>query len=109
MRISEPATDGVAWCNRSAYAGSSGITIPKPIRSMKTVRKRTRSGERRKPDGDTSRGNRKGSRQSSEDASWRRSSPEFDVEPAQAAHELSRFAQQGAAEARICSAAVTVA
>src|SRR5438094_2243105 len=67
MPTRDPATKGVA-CSRSAYAGSSGITIPKPIRSMKTVRKRTTSGERWKPGGDTARGNRKGSPQSSEAA-----------------------------------------
>src|SRR2546428_6558030 len=77
MPISEPATDGVAWCSRSAYAGSSGITIPKPIRSMKTVRKRTTSGERWKPGGDTARGNRKGSPQSSEAARRRSTLPTF--------------------------------
>src|SRR5213080_4304551 len=71
MPTRDPATKGVA-CSRSAYAGSSGITIPKPIRSMKTVRKRTTSGERWKPGGDTARGNRKGAPQSSE-AVWRRS------------------------------------
>src|SRR2546429_9797886 len=107
MPTSEPATNGVA-CSRSAYAGKSGITIPKPIRSMKTVRKRTNSGERRRPDGDTSRGNPKGAYQSSEDTSRRRRSLQFDAEPAQTPHELSCFAQQSSAEARIGGVAVTV-
>src|SRR5437667_584035 len=76
MPTRDPATKGVA-CSRSAYAGSSGITIPKPIRSMKTVRKRTTSGERWKPGGDTARGNRKGSPQSSEAARRRSTLPTF--------------------------------
>src|SRR5438552_12307333 len=77
MPTRDPATKGVA-CSRSAYAGSSGITIPKPIRSMKTVRKRTTSGERWKPGGDTARGNRKGSPQSSEAARRRSPLPTFE-------------------------------
>ena len=34
-----------------AYVGNSGSTIPKPTRSMKTVRKMIASGERRDGDG----------------------------------------------------------
>src|SRR5205809_7217849 len=76
MPSRDPATKGVA-CSRSAYAGSSGITIPKPNRSMKTVRKRTTSGERWRPGGDTARGNRKGSPQSSDAARRRSTLPTF--------------------------------
>src|SRR5438552_2403552 len=71
--------------------GRSGMTIPKPMRSMKTVRKRTTSGER--PEDarrDTARGNRKGPGQSSRS----RGSAAFGAEPAEPAHELTRLAQE---------------
>src|SRR5205823_4951687 len=73
--------------------GSSGMTIPKPMRSMKTVRKRTTSGER--PEDarrDTARGNRKGSGQSSR--SRAPASTAFGAEPAEPADELARLAQE---------------
>src|SRR5258705_5430249 len=75
--------------------GSSGMTIPKPMRSMKTVRKRTTSGER--PEDarrDTARGNRKGSGQSSR--SRAPASAAFGAEPAD---ELARLAQERRAQA----------
>src|SRR5207247_5717961 len=81
--------------------GSSGITIPKPMRSMKTVRKRTTSGER--PEDatrDTARGNRKGSGQSSR--SRAPASAAFGAEPAEPAEpadELARLAQERRAQA----------
>src|SRR2546422_545740 len=79
--------------------GSSGMTIPKPMRSMKTVRKRTTSGER--PEDarrDTARGNRKGSGQSSR--SRAPASAAFGAEPAEPADELARLAQERRAQAR---------
>src|SRR5438876_9049192 len=79
--------------------GSSGMTIPKPMRSMKTVRKRTTSGER--PEDarrDTARGNRKGSGQSSR--SRAAVSAAFGAEPAEPADELARLAQERRAQAR---------
>src|SRR5438128_1079686 len=79
--------------------GSSGMTIPKPMRSMKTVRKRTTSGER--PEGarrDTARGNRIGSGQSSR--SRAAASAAFGAEPAEAADVLARLAQERRAQAR---------
>src|SRR5881397_3604121 len=78
--------------------GSSGMTIPKPMRSMKTVRKRTTSGER--PEDarrDTARGNRKGSGQSSR--SRAPASTAFGAEPAEPADELARLAQERRAQA----------
>src|SRR5947199_8959535 len=78
--------------------GSSGMTIPKPMRSMKTVRKRTTSGER--PEDarrDTARGNRKGSGQSSR--SRAPASAAFGAEPAEPADELARLAQERRADA----------
>src|SRR5947207_6893621 len=78
--------------------GSSGITIPKPMRSMKTVRKRTTSGERPEDAGrDTARGNRKGSGQSSR--SRAPASAAFGAEPAEPADELARLAQERRAQA----------
>src|SRR2546426_9797656 len=79
--------------------GSSGMTIPNPMRSMKTVRKRTTSGER--PEDarrDTARGNRKGSGQSSR--SRAPASAAFGAEPAESADELTRLAQERRAQAR---------
>src|SRR3989449_7854138 len=79
--------------------GSSGMTIPKPMRSMKTVRKRTTSGER--PEDarrDTARGNRKGSGQSSR--SGAPASAACGADPAEPADELARLAQQRRAQAR---------
>src|SRR2546422_408248 len=79
--------------------GSSGMTIPKPMRSMKTVRKRTTSGER--PEDarrDTARGNRKASGQSSR--SCAPASAAFGAEPAEPADELARLAQERRAQAR---------
>src|SRR6059058_6682187 len=79
--------------------GRSGITIPKPMRSMKTVRKRTTSGER--PEDarrDTARGNRKGSGQSSR--SRAPASAAFGAEPAEPADDLARLAEELRAEAR---------
>src|SRR6266567_7299698 len=79
--------------------GSSGMTIPKPMRSMKTVRKRTTSGERPEDArGDTARGNRKGSGQSSR--SRAPASAAFGAEPAEPADELARLAQERRAQAR---------
>src|SRR5467141_976033 len=77
--------------------GSSGMAIPKPMRSMKTVRKRTTSGER--PEDarrDTARGNRKGSGQSSR--SRAPASAAFGAEPAEPADELTRLAQERRAQ-----------
>src|SRR5438876_10322802 len=79
--------------------GSSGMTIPKPMRSMKTVRKRTTSGER--PEDarrDTARGNRKGSGQSSR--SRAPASAAFGAEPAEPADELAPLAQERRPQAR---------
>src|SRR5437867_8109500 len=81
--------------------GRSGITIPKPMRSMKTVRKRTTRGER--PDDarrDTARGNRKGPGQSSRSRACAPASASFGAEPAQAADDLARLAQERRAEPR---------
>src|SRR5947199_9248892 len=90
--------------------GRSGITIPKPMRSMKTVRKRTTSGER--PEDarrDTARGNRKGPGQSRRSRACARASVAFGAEPAEPADDLARLAQERGAEARRRRLEVTVA
>src|SRR5215470_12926713 len=70
--------------------GSSGITIPNPIRSMKTVRRRTTSGERCDAAGSgTARGNRKGPDQS-----------RFAVEPPEPPDDLTGLDEERGAEPR---------
>src|SRR6267143_89213 len=82
--------------------GRSGITIPNPIRSMKTVRKRTTSGERRDGAGaGTARGNRKTPRAvkaSAPDAAA--SSAAFGAEPPQTTNDVARLAEQRFAQPR---------
>src|SRR6266850_6368031 len=76
--------------------GRSGITIPNPIRSMKTVRKRTTSGERRDGAGaGTARGNRKTPRAVKASApNAGASSAAFGAEPPQTTNDVARLAEQ---------------